>query len=451
MKISEVILERTKNNHFLDAYMKGAVSKISDHISSNSMIFFPEYTDHDISHFEAVLETAIDLATDKSMELMTDVDLAILTTSVMLHDLGMHLSKDGFETLVSPSSPMKPIDGFSDVPWHELWLSFLTEARRFDAKKLEGLFGPKYRPVTQFPAFDEPWDDFDKLLVGEFLRRHHPRLAHEIALQGMPSIDGQLVQFCQTGSEQERFLSDLSGLVARSHGMPLRRTFDYLEKGYGSKIETRSARPVYLMALLRIADYLQIQSERAPSARTDVTKFKSPVSTREWSVHQCVTDITNLTDPEAIDVTAQPENIETFLRLQFWLKDLQRELDLSWAVLGEVYGLQSHSGLNKLGLRIRRLKSNIDATSTFAQSVDYVPKQISFSAAGSDLLKLLVGPLYANDVSVGLRELIQNSTDAVKEIDSLVDQGAIAKPSARTDISKDVEVAFKTEGKSNNY
>ena len=60
------------------------------------MVFFPEYTDHNVSHFQAVLETAVDLATEKSLEILTDTDLVVLTTSVMLHDLGMHLTKDGF-------------------------------------------------------------------------------------------------------------------------------------------------------------------------------------------------------------------------------------------------------------------------------------------------------------------------------------------------------------------
>ncbi|MBO9441127.1 ATP-binding protein [Phaeobacter italicus] len=442
MKISEVILERIKGNYALDGYVKGSVARISEHIASNKLVFFPEYTDHDVTHFEAVLETAVDLATDKSLELMTDIDFAALTTSVMLHDLGMHLTKDGFETLVSPKSPMVAIEGFGDLPWNELWVTFLAEAKRFDAKKLEALFGSNYKPVTAFPSFSEPWNEFDILLVGEFLRRHHPRLAHEIALHGMPSKDGTLIQFCNDTSEQDRFLNDISGLIARSHGLALRDTFSYLEKHYNNKIETRSAHPVFLMTLLRVADYLQIQSARAPSARTDVSKFKSPVSSREWSVHQCVTDISNISDPEAIDITAHPQDIDTFLRLEYWIRDLQRELDMSWAVLGEVYGLHAHSGLNKLGLRIRRLRSNIDDAESFSQSVTYIPEQIAFTTAGSELLKLLVGPLYANDISVGLRELVQNATDAVKELDSLVNEGVIEPTEGRTDITADVQVDF---------
>jgi molecular chaperone HtpG len=74
-------------------------------------------------------------------------------------------------------------------------------------------------------------------------------------------------------------------------------------------------------------------------------------------------------DPEAIVVNAKPQDVETFLRLSRWLSGLQTELDRSWAVLGEIYGLQSHNNLNLLGLKIRRVKSNIDDVFAFSKTV----------------------------------------------------------------------------------
>ncbi len=40
----------------------------------------------------------------------------------------------------------------------------------------------------------------------------------------------------------------------------------------------------------------------------------------------------------------------------------------------------------------------------------------AFRAADADLLKLLIEPLYGNRFEIGLRELIQNSVDAVREL-----------------------------------
>ncbi|WP_461317832.1 HD domain-containing protein [Bradyrhizobium embrapense] len=55
------------------------------------MVFFPEYTDHGISHIELTLQTALDLANAPSRGLLTPVDAAVLTLAVSLHDFGMHL------------------------------------------------------------------------------------------------------------------------------------------------------------------------------------------------------------------------------------------------------------------------------------------------------------------------------------------------------------------------
>jgi|GEM_PF-2481306 len=442
MQIPSEITSKISSNYSLDSLVKGCVGKVSGYLDANNMVFFPEYTDHQLKHFEDVLTTAVDLATEYSIGLLTQNDLAILTMAVMLHDLGMHLSKDGFKTLIAHDSKWQPIPEFRDKKWHILWQEFLSEARRFDERKLEQLFGPHFRPVTDFPDFESDWTDADYMLVGEFLRRHHPRLAHEIALYGMPAIDGASVPIITPEGDLQHALADLSGLVARSHGMSVRDTFGYMKSRYSNKIEARSSHPIFLMVLLRIADYLQIQSTRAPAAHTDVVRFRSPVSAREWAVHQCVTDLTSTTDPEAIDIIARPHDVDTYIRLKEWIVDLQRELDVSWAVLGEVYGLQSHNRLNKLSLRIRRIRSNIDDISTFSGEITFVPEKIAFHTADSDLLKLLVGPLYGGEISVGLRELVQNSTDAVKELDSIKESNPDMIHGSSLDLPSDVCVEF---------
>jgi len=384
------------------------------------MVFFPEYTDHSVTHLELTLQTALDLATAPARGLLTSSDAATLATAVALHDCGMYLSRDGFESLVARDSPWRGIPYFDKKDWCTLWDDFYAEATRFDGRKLRLLFGGNYRPVRPLPPSGAPWEDFDYLLVGEFLRRHHPRLAHEIALFGLPARSGNAITICPKDSDDHHFLSDISGLVARSHGMDLRPCLSYLEEQYHNRINPRRVHAIFLGVLLRIADYFQIQATRAPTERTDVTIFKSQLSEREWKIHQSITDIHNTSsDPEAIVVNAKPQDVDTYLRLKHWLRGLQSELDRSWAVLGEVYGLQSHNSLNLLGLRIRRVRSNLDDEASFAKTVSYVPARIAFEAANADLLKLLVAPLYDNDPGIGIRELIQNAIDAVREFDDI--------------------------------
>jgi hypothetical protein len=387
------------------------------------MEFFPEYTDHGIAHLELTLQTALDLANGPSRGLLTSCDAAALVVAVGLHDCGMYLSRDGFESLIAVESSWIGVPYFDHKDWSALWDEFYAEATRFDGRKLRGLFGDEYRPVRPLPPSGSAWEDFDYLLVGEFLRRHHPRLAHEIALYGLPAKNGNAIAICPTDTEDSQFLADISGLIARSHGMDLRSCLGYLEDRYQNRINPRTVHVAFVAVLLRIADFFQIQSSRAPKERTAVVSFQSQLSAREWKVHQSVNDIHNTSsDPEAIVVIASPPDVGTFLKLKGWLEGLQEELDRSWAILGEVYGLQSHNNLNLLGMKIRRVKSNIDDVASFAKAVTYVPAKIAFEVANADLLKLLVAPLYSNDPGVGIRELFQNAVDAVREFEDIASQ-----------------------------
>lgn len=138
----------------------------------------------------------------------------------------------------------------------------------------------------------------------------------------------------------------------------------------------------------------------------------------EWSVHHSIVEIRDHEgDAEAKFVVANPPDVRTFLRVQELLQGLQHDLDTSWAVLGEVYSRQGN--LKNLGIRLRRVHSNLDDLRGFRGSVGYVPDHFAFETAGVELLKKLVGPLYGDRPEVGIRELLQNAVDAVNERDLL--------------------------------
>jgi hypothetical protein len=131
------------------------------------------------------------------------------------------------------------------------------------------------------------------------------------------------------------------------------------------------------MVLIRIADFLQIQSARAPIFFTEIHKIKSPFSANEWRVHRSISNITRTSfDPEAIQINASPPDIQAFLRLDQWFRELQTELDTSWAVLGEIYGRFENVGLPNLKIDIRRIRSNLEGHKSLSQNLPYVPMAV---------------------------------------------------------------------------
>ena len=110
-------------------------------------------------------------------------------------------------------------------------------------------------------------------------------------------------------------------------------------------------------------------------------------------------------DKELICVEASPEDAMMYVKIDNLLQDIQKEFDLSWAILGEVYG-------DHYKLRYRRIESNL-TDENVKNDYTFVPKQFGFKF-NNELSKLLIAPLYGNDPSYGVRELVQNAVDACR-------------------------------------
>jgi molecular chaperone HtpG len=398
--------------------------------TSGRMPLFPDFTDHGLPHLRAVLELAEFLIADGSLgrpnsfDVFTPADAAVLVHAILLHDAGMHITESEFLSLITNANSPTIEDLDSDA-WSEAWEKFIEEAIRWDDRTCLSNFGRLLEnrqgerlPIRRPPSNVHAWSEVDRRLAGEFIRRHHARLAHEIAIFGWP--DGMNSERRKPAPVEASMahpkLADLAGLVARSHGSSIRSMQPYLLNHHSLR-ETRGVHPIYLMALLRVADCLHIHAERAPGGSAQLQRLESPLSQREFAAHHAIYDVRLNTDedPEAVFIDVNPESLDsvaTYLRLQEWIRGLQGELDHSWAVLGEVYG--RYGNLSKLWLSLRRAKSNI-MLPEFADKVRFIPTRANFEAANGDFLKLLIRPLYGDQPSIGVRELMQNALDAVRE------------------------------------
>lgn len=395
----------------------GLVATVSETISvyknileENKLFFFEEYTDHGIKHINSVLEFSSKLIRKRTYAILekSPRSIAWYVLSVILHDLGMHLTNEGFYLLLNGKNDDIKIAEFDKKTWKQLWEEFLHKASRYSDKEKENIFGD---PEWSFRV--PPIENRDKLtgedrkLIGEFIRIHHPRIAHEIAINGFPAPGGN-IPFAPDLRPAERFLC---GLVARSHGMGIRDTFDYIKK----KFPDTWTRPYgtelfFLMVVLRIADYCQIDADRINPVTLKLKSFHSPISKNEHYTHEDLPYLQQSSiDPETLAFHCEPRNSFIFIKIKKLLSGLQNELDRSWAILGEVYGKDPKE--DQPEIKYRRIKANIDDVDTFAEGVSYIPQQINFTIA-NELSKLLIAPLYGNDPSYGVRELIQNAVDS---------------------------------------
>jgi molecular chaperone HtpG len=407
---------------------------LHDHFRLSGLPFFREYTDHTFQHSIDVFKSACDMVSDAAFDIVSADDLSVLLLSCLIHDSGLHITEDVFLGLTDPSNSKIAIPEFDKKAWPELWADFLAEAQRFNDKKLISLFGDQ-EPVREPPRSAIELSQRDKLLIGEFLRRHHPRFGHEFIVGAVPDARKSKFEF----PEIDDRIKDIIGLIGRSHGLDLRNTFDYIEKHYDLRDYNR-IHIVYLTVLIRIADYLQIQSARAPALFGKLHTIKSPFSLGEWKLHQSIENITtSAMDPEAVSVLANPKSVHEYLRFEGWMRGFQTEIDKSWAILGEVYGRFTREALNKLQLNIRRIRSNIEDKTTLQKKSGFVPEPIRFSVSEPELLRLLMEPLYGDNPTYGLRELTQNAADSIIELEHAL-KTPMSAMLDRADLTNDIEV-----------
>jgi hypothetical protein len=421
-----------------------AVTSVSPFLERNEAIFFPEYTDHGVNHIESVLNTCELMISEEAWNIFTREDVAVLILAVMTHDLGMLIDADGFRYLVDQMRNNElPIEA-NDEPWQKLWREFQLDVRRFDGPTLINILGSP-EPVSMQELDPVNLTERSIKIIGEFLRRYHHRLAHEIIVYGIPSANGRVPLFNGVPTH----LKDVAGRIARSHGIAIRECIE----SFGNLDRTahrayRYIHPTFLMTLVRLADYLDLDIGRAPSSILAAKSLKSPMSKREWWSHRAMLNCHSYDDdPECLYVVIEPSalpDVSTLSIVEEKLTGVQQELDSCWAVLGEVYG--RFPPLNQLHLRIRRVRSDIHELSKISQ-LPYVPFKASLESTRADLLKLLIEPLYGDNPGIGVRELVQNAIDAVREFDFIVKEILASTSIDREPLDSDVVVSFEKDHK----
>ena len=356
--------------------------------------YFEYYTDHGIDHVETVLDYASKLIpSDDVWRKLGPFDAAVLVGSVVMHDIAMHIPRDGFcGESVLWSFPKGGVPQQVNQEWLTLWDDYLIEVAKWDDAQRAAIVGDGTEDPRRFE-------------IGEFIRRHHGILAQQVVLYGLPGAD----TFPRISAIAPR-LAKAIGLVARSHVVSFDCAVKELESSYQIRAHEKQqgAYLAYHMALLRVADLLHIGVDRAPPDRRALLKPTSPVSTLEWEKDASVWYVDGWESGHEINVLLEGDlQPEPYFLLKSYLAELRREMRDTNAVLAE--RLRS----SELSLTKTDVVSNIDDPG-FPSDLSFYPEK-AVVRANPGVLDLLVRPLYGNRSEVGVRELLQNALDAVRE------------------------------------
>ena len=357
---------------------------------------FEEYTKHDISHVDGLLKLYQWLVPEDTRERMTSADWLMLALSSYLHDFGLVVTKDEYDNRAR-----------SDFGEFCSNLEDLSDSATKDYLRQLDRFEPDRR---------------ERFLYQDFVRQNHGR---RIAawLSSNPNTrygyDPNIVQLLNnlTQNLDSLFVIDL-GLVCQSHNLDdldNMRTYD-VSKPYGQDSDQENANLQYVAILLRAADLFHITSDRTPAVAALIVNPTNPKSQVEWAKQRAIKNVRDQigVDDEGrpcheakrdtIEITAYFENAEGYFALDSYLQYARKELEkcFRWAAESE----------RSFGSRHHFPWRQIDDSKISVHGFER--RAFEFQLDQRRILELLTGHTLYDNTGVVVRELVQNSIDAVR-------------------------------------
>ncbi|HMF73766.1 MAG TPA: ATP-binding protein [Flavitalea sp.] len=356
---------------------------------------FKEYTKHDISHINQMLKSLEWIIPKETQEKLKPGEWLMIVLSVYFHDLGMLVTDSEFER------------------------RYDSDFKFYKEKILSGEYGNDYLNKVKGLG-----DNIDAFLYQEFVRKHHAeRIKTWVTGKGFErlgcshSIVGEVQKLI--GDMEPSFKRDLS-LICESHHLDdLDDVSKYkVKQGYGTHDEEQ-VNLQYCAVILRTADLLHITSDRTPSIEFYLINPLDPISQREWSKQMAVKNVTSkdrLDKDGNVDLSLQPDTIsviayfnnpdqaDSFFGLIDYLSYAQSELIKSFNWISE----SNKRRAVEYHFPWRKIDDSAIETEGFER------KLFEFVLDQQKILSLLVGHTLYNDSSVVIRELVQNSIDAIK-------------------------------------
>ncbi|MFI5409076.1 ATP-binding protein [Kaistia sp. UC242_56] len=257
----------------------------------------------------------------------------------------------------------------------------------------------------------------DELIYEEFIRHNHPRRIAAAILDSPDHSIGDISRIANvlrplfTGLKGKA-LSDLALICESHHSSDLHDLAKYPVRSVHGQAEQAQINVHALSILLRSADILQIGTGRTPSVSFSLVNPSNPISylhwTKEMGVNRVTGEINRSTDPTIpnqyrVLLFGFFDEAEPFFALMNHVRYATAELRrcANWSALAA-------STSNSFRFRW----SEIDTTDVEAHGFER--DQFSFQIDREKILNLLIGHTLYNDTRVVLRELVQNSIDAVR-------------------------------------
>lgn len=354
-------------------------------LANEIALVLPDFTVHDISHIDALWETA-ELAVQDDFEL-TPAEAFVLGGTFLIHDLGMGLA----------SFP----NGVAELKKEAIWKDTVTSLIK---EKIN-------RPILEddYLKLDK---ETEKIATENVLRLLHAKHAEKLALISWKNKDGKDIYLIENTELRESY-ARIIGLIAHSHWWTVEELDGKLPKTLGAPgifPSTWTIDAVKLACILRIADATQIDDRRAPSFLRTI-RNPSKFSDLHWNFQQ------KLYQPRfernrLVYTSKSPfpiNEVESWWICHDTLKMIDNELKEVDSLLVDT----NRQRLKAIGIASIEDPKRLSKLIT-VEGWQPIDTKIKVTNVAKLVGSLGGKQLYGDNSIVPLRELIQNASDAIR-------------------------------------
>lgn len=338
------ILKKRKANNYL-THIDGVASNIEPVLNGISK-HFNSYTLHDMNHSIRVLNMMCEIAGEENLNKLSDLELAMIIYVALLHDIGMFVFEEEKEQIEKDSRYkyyLEKNNGDKDLAIQDY------------IRPIHGIRSYQYIMETPALNIEMASDDLSTVSYAKDVA-----LICQSHMESISWIDNNLQEFFTKG--------------------------DY----FNSK---------YIALLLRIADYIDFDSQRAPKY---LFKHKqlNEVSLTEWQKHAAITNYKKIMeDTNEIYFHITCSDFEVYCKLMDTFELIRKE------ILESVQYAKNFK-YEKYHLRIK------EDVSIKITTEGFTPEIASFNMDYYKISKLLMGENLYGKKEYGFREILQNCFDA---------------------------------------
>ena len=374
-ELIKVLAEKIKQRNDIDFNFFGELDNFRKRVSKEMRQvneLFPEYTPHDEQyHLKGLFHVADTILGKERLEAMNSAELFLLAIALFGHDWGMSVSDQEKRYILTNELPKgKNIEDFWILP---------------DEHARLAQFAHKQRLAINIK------DHLEKIAIEtwrEYVRETHAYRSRERVYQFFSTIDGGI--------------AEAASRVCEGHGVDFENLQDYnlYPADFSVLRETVNLRAIAVY--LRLIDLLDLAEDRTPYLIWKFVAPRDPRSNMEWAKHHALRPVTcaPYQNGRIIRVDGSTDDPEVYAALEdlrFWCEQQLR-------------------GCNDVLARMNDVRHKLDIyhIDWRVAARGFKPLSIQFEFNRERMFEILSDEIYNGDPYIFLRELLQNSIDAIR-------------------------------------